>query len=200
MHSISQCLLRTTCNRERASASPLNRPLRPDAHEDPTAGPSYTARSADVRPAGSGGPIGGGHRRCHWCAKPVGERFTQRGRGRVGGLVEGCGPGDVSVRADQERVGWSMVGCLQRHRLREQREGDCPDRAALPALVVVHLHRRPEPADVRIRVPTTRLRMFTAEKVSSWMLQVRAMHRTVWRGELGAQHTRPGKANEVNQA
>jgi hypothetical protein len=40
----------------------------------------------------------------------VGERFSQRGHGGVGGFVDGCGPCDVGVRADQEGVGWSVIG------------------------------------------------------------------------------------------
>ena len=43
-------------------------------------------------------------------AEPAGERFSQRERGGVGGFVDGCGPGDVGVRADQQGVGWSVIG------------------------------------------------------------------------------------------
>jgi hypothetical protein len=51
-----------------------------------------------------------GHCRFQGCAEPAGERFSQRERGDVGGFVDGCGPGDVGVRADQEGVRWSVIG------------------------------------------------------------------------------------------
>jgi len=47
--------------------------------------------------------------------EPAGERFSQCERGGVGGFVDGCGPGDVGVRSDQERVGWSVIGCRAEH-------------------------------------------------------------------------------------
>ena len=40
----------------------------------------------------------------------LGERFSQRGRGGAGGFADGRGPGDVGVRADQEGVGWPVIG------------------------------------------------------------------------------------------
>src|SRR5436309_6055449 len=43
-------------------------------------------------------------------AEPAGERISQPDDCGVGGLVDGCGPGDVGVRADQEGVGWSVIG------------------------------------------------------------------------------------------
>ncbi len=58
----------------------------------------------------SGGLIGCGRCRFQGCAEPAGERFSQRERGGVGGFVDGGGPRDVGVRADQERVGWSAIG------------------------------------------------------------------------------------------
>src|SRR5205814_5534356 len=46
----------------------------------------------------------------HGCAEPAGERFAYRGRGRVGWFLDGCGPRDVDVRADQETVDRSVIG------------------------------------------------------------------------------------------
>jgi hypothetical protein len=40
------------------------------------------------------------------CAEPAGERFSQRERGGIGVFVDGCGPGDVGVWADQKGAGW----------------------------------------------------------------------------------------------
>jgi hypothetical protein len=50
------------------------------------------------------------------CVEPAGERFSQRESGGVGGFVDGRGPGDAGVRADQEGVGWSMIGLGPRSR------------------------------------------------------------------------------------
>lgn len=44
------------------------------------------------------------------CAEPAGERCSQREPGSVGGLVEGCRPGDGGVRVDQEGVRWPVIG------------------------------------------------------------------------------------------
>ena len=44
------------------------------------------------------------------CTEPAGERFPQRDCGGVVGFVDGGGPGDVGIRADQEGVGWSLIG------------------------------------------------------------------------------------------
>jgi hypothetical protein len=43
-------------------------------------------------------------------AEPAGERLTQPELGGVGRFVDGCGQGDVGVRANQEGLGWSVIG------------------------------------------------------------------------------------------
>jgi hypothetical protein len=45
-----------------------------------------------------------------WCAEPPGERYAQPERGGVGGIVDGCGPGDVGVGADQDGIRRSVIG------------------------------------------------------------------------------------------
>jgi hypothetical protein len=43
-------------------------------------------------------------------AEPPGERFSQHDSGGIGGFVYGCRPGDVGAWADQDGVGWLVIG------------------------------------------------------------------------------------------
>ena len=72
--------------------------------------PSDTTSSTRESVGRSGGLIDDGHCRVQGCAEPAGERFSQGERGGVGGFVDGYGPGNVGVRADQEGVSWSVIG------------------------------------------------------------------------------------------
>src|SRR6185436_19444280 len=58
----------------------------------------------------SGWPIDDGPGRFQGGAEPAGERCSQPDDGGVGRFVDGCGPGDVGVRADQEGVGRPVIG------------------------------------------------------------------------------------------